>query len=109
MTAHKFWRFRVNENNGGDSVVFSNFNLSVAPYTQNLVPLSTQTAEAKQTTFVFAEAQTVGAYSLQATGATAPKSWVVEYSDDGTDWVVVALEYLQRDWLANEARHFVCE
>jgi hypothetical protein len=68
-----------------------------------------QTIEAKQTTFVFAEPQLVGAYSLQATGATAPKAWFLECSDNGLDWSLVALEYLQRDWNVNESRHFVCE
>lgn len=132
MSAHQFWRFRITENNGADTVVFSNFALRIAPHTADLTSLtafkvSTYThqgidgdvqtgiwtgvmpSENTQISFKFNEPQTIGAYSLQATGGTAPKAWVIEYSDDDANWHLAAIQYAQRDWQANEQRHFVCE
>jgi hypothetical protein len=132
MTAHKFWRFRITENNGADNVIFSAFTLSEAPYTVDLTALTqfkvgTYTHQGlsgnvnagvwtgvmpsanTQIYFEFNEPQNIGAYSLQASGGTAPKAWVVEYSDDGTTWHLAAIQYAQRNWQADEQRHFVCE
>jgi hypothetical protein len=132
MTAHKFWRFRITENNGGDTVVFSALTLSVAPFTTDLTPVNqakvatythqgisgdvyvgiwtgVMPSENTQLYFEFKEPQLVGAYSLQAVGSTAPKSWVLEHSDDGVDWIIAAIQYAQRNWQTNENRHFVCE
>lgn len=109
MTAHTFWRFRVTENNGGDTVLFSDFTLSIAPFTADLSALAQITTSATQRNFEFQTPQQVGAYSLTATGGTAPKAWVFEYSDDGVIWTIAALQYAQRNWQANDNRHFACE
>lgn len=132
MTPHKFWRFRITENNGGDTVVFSHFTLSIAPHTADLTPVNqfkvatyihqgisgdvyagvwtgAMPSENTQLYFEFIKPQIIGAYSLQATGGTAPKAWVLEYSDDETFWHLAAIQYAQRDWQAGEQRHFVCE
>lgn len=133
MSAHKFWRLRIQENNGADLLHFENFTLSLAPHTVNLIGLgspvfltanhtgiftswittrvwtSAMPSENTQLAIEFTEPQTIGAYSFEATGGTAPKSWVIEYSDDGAFWIIAAIQYAQRDWLANESRHFVCE
>lgn len=133
MTPHKFWRFRITENNGADTVVFSNQTFSAVPYGEDITLVSNHThwntathqgldgdvyarvwtgkmpSENIQIYYEFSNPEIVGAYSITATGATAPKSWVIEYSDDGTVWTLAAIQYAQSDWQINEQRHFVCE
>ena len=129
MTAHKFWRFRITENNGGDTVAFSNFTLSVAPHTEDLTQLTTfrvatythqgisgnvntgvwtgvMPSANTQLSFEFRDPETIGAYSLQASSGTAPKSWFLECSDDEATWYIAHIEYGQTNWQANEQRHF---
>lgn len=133
MTPHKYWRFRITENNGADTVVFSNFTLSLAPFTENIAQLyanaSLQRAgtythqgltgdvhygvwsgvmpsETTQYSLMFREPEMIGAYSFQASGGTAPKSWLLEYSDDDAIWHIAHIEYGQTNWQANENRHF---
>lgn len=124
MAGHRFWQLRITKTNGNDSALtgleFSNYphtaNLIAQEHNlvqqyQNIVPiLPTYSSTVTNTLFhyEFSEPQIVGAYSFEANGLSAPKSWVLEFSDDGNSWTLAHFEYSQRDWI-NERRHFVAE
>lgn len=109
MTAHKFWRFLIKDNNGGDTVNTASIALSIAPHSTILISNSSFSGAMPATheiLFEFTTAQNIGAYSIQAQGATAPKSWQLEFSDNHIDWTIAHIEYAQTRWQTNETRWF---
>lgn len=114
MKPHKYWRFIFTDNNGGDAISVSDIVLSTHPHSLNLISngagfsgsMPTKSHEKK---FEFTTAITVGAYSFAAQGATAPKSWQLEFSDNGVMWSIAHIEYSQTRWQTNENRHFIVD
>lgn len=111
MTAHKFWRLLIQDNNGGDTVNLKNIALSTHSNALNLLPANTNFSGNTPFTqheilFELAEPFDVNGYSFQAQGATAPKKWLFQYSDNNIQWHTAHLEYTQTRWLTNEYRYF---
>ena len=108
MISARYWQLRILETNGNDSAL-TDLELSNYPHTANLIPLATvSTISSTLFHYEFADPQIVGAYSFTANGLSAPKSFVIEHSDDNQHWTLAHIEHSQRDWL-NERRHFVVE
>ena len=120
MSPQRFWQLRITETNGNDCVI-DGLELTNYPHSINLISPEhnvTQFAPIEPTFssvitntlfhYEFTQPQIVGAYSFTANGLSAPKSWVLEFSDDGNHWTLAHIEYAQRNWL-NERRRFVAE
>lgn len=111
MNPHKYWRLLFQDNNGGDTIELSDIAFSTHPHSLNLLPLSTNfigvmPTQNNEKVFEFSTPFAVGAYSFKAQGATAPKTWRLEYSDNNADWFIAHVEYAQTRWQTSEVRHF---
>lgn len=114
MNQHKYWRLVFTDNNGGDIVSVSDIVLSTHPHTLNLIANSVVFSDAipdksHEKMFEFAAPITVGAYSFVAQGATAPKSWRLEFSDNGVNWSIAHIEHTQTRWQTGEVRYFIAD
>ena len=114
MNPHKYWRLVFTNNNGGDTISLSEIVLSERPHTLNLIAngvgfSGVMPAVAHEKTFEFTTATTVGAYSFAAQGATAPKSWRLEFSDNGVNWSIAHIEHAQTRWQTGEVRNFIAD
>lgn len=132
MTPRKFWRFVVLAGNGADTVTFK--DLRLAEYAHGVDVTLPQHDRLKSHTFIglsgdigtriysggvsnavlsltfeFLQPELVGWYAFNASGVTAPKSWRLEYSDDGATWHISHLEYRQQNWQIDEGRAFFAE
>jgi hypothetical protein len=114
VNPHKYWRLVFTDNNGGDIVSVSDIVLSTHPHTLNLIANSVgfsgaMPANSHEKSFEFAAPITIGAYSFAAQGATAPKSWCLEFSDNGVNWSIAHIEHTQKLWQTGEVRYFVAD
>lgn len=105
MSSHRFWQLRILSTNGADCSI-SGLEISNYPNTPNLIPLATSsTITGVLFHYEFAEPQIVGGYKFSADGLSAPKSWILEFSDNKYDWTIAHIEYAQKNWF-NEYRIF---
>lgn len=114
MNPHKYWRLVFTGNNGGDTVSVTDIVLSTHPHTLNLIANSVgfsgaMPANSHEKSFEFAAPITIGAYSFAAQGATAPKSWRLEFSDNSVNWSIAHIEHAQTRWQTGEVRHFIAD
>ena len=114
MNPHKYWRLIFIDNNGGDTVSASDIVLSTHPHTLNLIAngvvfSDAMPAKSHEKTFEFAAPITVGAYSFSAQGATALRSWRLEFSDNTVNWLIAHIEHTQTRWQTGEVRYFIAD
>lgn len=131
MSAHKFWRFSVLKNNGADTVQFQDLRLSeyahgldillpqhnrvksvtISQLSGDLGTRNFSGAVAENTmhsiTVETFEPEIIEWYTLTASGVTAPKTWQLEFSDDGVFWNLAHIQHAQTNWGSNESRPFV--
>jgi hypothetical protein len=131
VSAYKFWRFSVLKNNGADTVQFQDLRLCAYPHgldillpqhnrvknvfiseltgdlgTRNFSGAAAENTQHSITVETF-EPEIVEWYTLTASGVTAPKTWQLEFSENGAFWNLAHLEHAQTNWGSNEARPFV--
>jgi hypothetical protein len=111
MNPHKYWRLLIQDNNGGDTVELFELALTTHANSLNLLPpntnfFATMPAQNNEKVFEFSTPFAIGGYSFKAQGATAPKAWRLEYSDNKADWQLAHLEYAKTRWQTNEIRRF---
>lgn len=114
MTAHKYWRLVFTDNNGGDTINVSDIVLSESPHTLNLIAngvgfSGAMPVSSHEKTFEFITAVQIGGYSFQAQGITAPKSWRLEFSNNGMNWQIAHIEHSQTRWQTGKVRNFVAD
>jgi hypothetical protein len=114
VNLHKYWRLVFTDNNGGDTINVTDIVLSERPHTLNLIAngmgfIGAMPTNSYEKKFEFAVPITVGAYSFTAQGATAPKAWRFEFSDNGIKWSIAHIEHSQTRWQTGEVRNFIAD
>lgn len=136
MAAHLYWRLNIAAVDGGTLIGIAEIEMRTSPGGANVATGGTATAAAEQvgseaskafdangatnwlitaavTTgwvrYQFASAQDIVEHAITAANATpnrTPKNWIIQWSDDGSNWTTAAIVAGQEAWTASEQRVF---
>lgn len=134
MAAHTYWRLNVSANNGGANLSVAELGLYVAGGASSATTGGTPTASTSngsqtadkgfdaststywqatttsgQLQYQFASAVDITSYAVSARNDSnqptqAPKTWTLQYSDDGSAWTTVDTVDKQTSWAQGDTR-----